>query len=332
MAIFDLRSTELRIRPCHYFVQILVLAMVACVSTDQETSMKEAGQHGDTSYVPEVVQPLYEAGSGPRVVIDEAHHNYHTVNGRYQVFAELLRLDGYVVEPNTTLFTTERLESVDIVVISNAMAADNVENWSLPNHGAFEQSEIAVLEGWVDVGGSLLLIADHMPMPGGAAELAAAFGVLFHDGFAYDGEGNNRLVFSREDASLADHAVTLGRDETEQVPFVTTFTGQAFRLLPGITAEPLMMLPDDAYMLLPVEAWEFSDATPLIPAGGMLQGALLSHGVGRLAVFGEAAMFSAQVTGKGARPMGMNHPEAPHNAQFVLNVMHWLTASQLERQ
>jgi len=46
-------------------------------------------------------------------------------------------------------------------------------------------------------------------------------------------------------------------------------------------------------------------------------------GAGRVAAFGEAAMFTAQVDEDG--PMGMNHPEAPQNAQFVLNVLHWLT-------
>lgn len=50
-------------------------------------------------------------------------------------------------------------------------------------------------------------------------------------------------------------------------------------------------------------------------------------GNGRVAVFGEAAMFIAQtwVQDGLVRRMGMNHPEAPENARFVLNVLHWLT-------
>jgi hypothetical protein len=48
-------------------------------------------------------------------------------------------------------------------------------------------------------------------------------------------------------------------------------------------------------------------------------------GKGRVAAFGEAAMFSAQVAGQARRPMGFNNPEAAQNAQFVINVMHWLT-------
>jgi hypothetical protein len=36
-------------------------------------------------------------------------------------------------------------------------------------------------------------------------------------------------------------------------------------------------------------------------------------------------MFSAQRAGAQRQPMGMNDPGAPQNAQFLLNVMHWLT-------
>ena len=44
---------------------------------------------------------------------------------------------------------------------------------------------------------------------------------------------------------------------------------------------------------------------------------------GRIAVFGDATMFSAQLKGDGTR-MGMNSDEGVHNLQFLLNVMHWL--------
>jgi hypothetical protein len=57
----------------------------------------------------------------------------------------------------------------------------------------------------------------------------------------------------------------------------------------------------------------------------MLQGAVLVYGSGRVAAFGEAAMFSAQVSGQERRPMGMNMPTASENPQFLLNVVHWLT-------
>ena len=56
----------------------------------------------------------------------------------------------------------------------------------------------------------------------------------------------------------------------------------------------------------------------------MLQGAALPFGKGRVAAFGEGAMFSAQVSGPQRRPMGMNMPAAGENPQFLLSVLHWL--------
>jgi hypothetical protein len=48
-------------------------------------------------------------------------------------------------------------------------------------------------------------------------------------------------------------------------------------------------------------------------------------GEGRVAFFGEAAMFSAQLAGPEQHPAGMNAPGAEENFQFVLNVLHWLS-------
>jgi hypothetical protein len=63
----------------------------------------------------------------------------------------------------------------------------------------FAEAEIAVVEHWVSEGGSLLLIADHMPLAGHAESLAAAFGVRFHNGFAYDATKSPQTTFRRSD-------------------------------------------------------------------------------------------------------------------------------------
>ena len=75
---------------------------------------------------------------------------------------------------------------------------------------------------------------------------------------------------------------------------------------------------------MPEVAWEFKPDTPMIPVEGWFQGATLLFGSGRVAVFGEAAMFSAQISNSGGK-MGMNAPGAEQNSQFLLNVMHWLS-------
>ena len=91
-------------------------------------------------------------------------------------------------------------------------------------------------------------------------------------------------------------------------------------------AAPLLIITGPTMlMLVPDTAWEFNEGTPRFRARGLLQGAVLRHGRGRVAVFGEAAMFSAQLAGQKRSPMGMNDPQARQNPQFVLNLMHWLS-------
>jgi len=53
---------------------------------------------------------------------------------------------------------------------------------------------------------------------------------------------------------------------------------------------------------------------------------MLQYGKGRVVIFGEAAMFTAQLQGPDRRPMGMNQPTAKQNPQFLLNVIHWLVS------
>ena len=133
------------------------------------------------------------------------------------------------------------------------------------------------------------------------------------------------MTFTRSSGSLADHAITRGRSEVEKIESVTSFSGQAFRVVTA--AQALMYMPDDWVVLLPIEAWEFEENTASVPARGLVQGAVLLHGKGKVAVFGEAAMFTAQTSVHDgiARQMGLNHPSASENTQFLLNVMHWLS-------
>lgn len=282
-------------------------------------------QMPDPEFRPEVERPAYPAGQGPLVLIDEAHHNFHTADGRYSAFRRLLEADGFRVRPLAQPASAEALAEAGVLVIANPLAEENLRRWKLPTPSAFSAAEIAAIEQWVAAGGSLLLIADHMPFPGAAADLAAAFGVYFGNGFARVGE-EGKIVFERAAGTLADHPVTRGRSPDEAVEEVVTFTGQAFRA--EVEVSPLLVLPPGSELLLPVRAWRFSERTPRLAASGLLQGAALEHGGGRLAVFGEAAMFTAQVVMRGEErlaTMGMNLPEAAGNRQFLLNLAHWLS-------
>jgi hypothetical protein len=279
---------------------------------------------GDTLFVPVLGPPSFAEGAGPRVLIDAAHNNFHTAESRYRPFADVLRRDGYVVASNEQPFTAEALTDAAVLVIANALHERNLGNWTLPSYAAFTPDEVAAVYAWVAGGGALFLIADHMPFPGAANELAGAFGFRFVDGFAIDTTATCPqcpLSFRTANGTLRPHAITQGIDS------VATFTGQAF-LATVADTEPLLVFGPGAESLLPQQAWQFNEATPRLPSGGWLQGAVRRVGEGRIAVFGEAAMFTAQRAGPNQDLlMGMNAPEAPQNARFLQQVMRWLTAS-----
>jgi hypothetical protein len=282
-----------------------------------------AQQIADSLFAPPISRPAYAAGTGPTIAVDEGHSNFHTAGGRYRPFAELLRRDGYVVRGLGAPFHPDSLAGIRILVVANALAARNREDWSLPVDSAFTPEEIRSVVEWVRSGGSLFLIADHMPFPGAADSLALAFGVHFTNGFAVDEAApGGPFVFRRSEGLLADHAITRGRNAEERVDSVATFTGSAFRVEGPAT--PLLILKEGIVALEPAVAWEFTADTKRSPAGGMWQGALLRAGQGRVVICGEAAMFTAQLAGPNRTPVGMNSPLAPRNAQFLLNLVHWL--------
>jgi hypothetical protein len=289
-----------------------------------------AQQVADTAFRPEVGPPRWPSDRGPHVVLDEAHHNFHTLSGRYLTFARLLRGDGFTVTPGRGPFTAAALSGVDVLVVANALNERNdvADEWTLPTPSAFTSEEIDAVRSWVEGGGSLLLIADHMPFPGAAHELAAAFGFELLNGFALDSgvtAPRPPMVFRRSDGSLGDHPVTNGTDPAERVDSVATFTGEAFRAPAAATS--LLTFGPGTLDLLPDTAWFFHDDTPRVDVSGWSQGAVLPVGRGRVAVFGEAAMFSAQLAGPAERPMGMNAPVASGNPRFLLNLMHWLAGA-----
>ena len=283
-----------------------------------------AQQLADENFSPPITSPAYAQGKGPLVLIDGGHNNFHTADGRYLPFARLLRRDGYQVRSTAGKFTKEALAAARILVISNAIGDENVGNWTNPTSPAFDIEEIEIIENWVSQGGSLFLVADHMPMGGAAQSLAAAFDVKFYNGFAMDTTNTTGPpdMFSAANGTLHPSAITRGRNTEEEISEVASFTGQAFELPDHAT--PLITMGASVVQLLPDTAWQFHDGTPTVQARGWAQGAFLNHGKGKVVLFGEAAMFSAQLAGSSRFPMGMNHPKAHQNPQFLLNIIHWL--------
>jgi len=287
--------------------------------------LASAQQVNDPDADVSVAHPAFPQKDGPVVAIDSGHSNFHTIDGRYQPFASVLRNDGFRVVDSKSPFTGDSLSAFKVLVISNALPAALVKDWSLPATSAFSPAEIEALNAWVTGGGSLLLIADHRPFAGSARDLAAAFGFRFVDGVVERDPLGQRDIFTLADGSLHEDVVTRGRDAGSAVTSLQTFTGSAFQAPPA--ARPIIVLPA-GYMshecLLPCRG-TVSETN----VGGYLQGAVMPLGKGRIAVFGEAAMFSAQIV-KGSNPPfrgGFNAKSAEQNKQFILNLMEWLAGT-----
>lgn len=295
------------------FILLLITLQVAAQSS----------QLCDSTFSYQLDNPKYQKSDGPVIWIDEAHHNFHTKDGRYCAFSKVLEADGYQVASNDQPFDKADLSKCDILVIANALDEETaLRGWRLPNRSAFTSAEIQAVTRWVSQGGSLMLIADHMPFPGCNAELAAAFGFTFTNGYEMQTRLNQpSSVFSVENKTLLPHPITA------DIPQVASFTGQAFRLPDG--AEPLMVFGDEDQMVLTAQAGQPDLTTnPSFNLKGWSQGAVMAYGQGRVAVFGEASMFTAQslrAANGDLIQFGLLHPTAAYNDQLLRNTMQWLS-------
>ncbi|HBB85997.1 MAG TPA: hypothetical protein DC047_00080 [Blastocatellia bacterium] len=278
-----------------------------------------AQQMADPNFNPHVDHPAYTKNF-PRVLFDEAHNNFHTATGRYKPFVDLMFSDGFQIAANRKPFSKESLQTYKILIIANAIGAEEMDDEGA-DKPAFTEQECDAVREWVSNGGALLLIADHAPFGAAAQILAKRFDVELSKGYVFDPEHsvpNNPtvLIFSRENKLLLDHAITQGRNDSERINRVQTFTGEALK---G---------PQGATQLMALAATANDQADPMggekKSVAGQAQGIAFRLGKGRVVMLGEAAMLSAQVTGPENFKMGMNVP-GNDNRQFALNTMHWLS-------
>ncbi len=284
-----------------------------------------AQQMADPEFNTSVEHPAYTKNL-PRVLFDEAHNNFHTTTGRYKPFADLIVSDGYRVVVNRKSFDEKSLETFKMLVIANAMGAEEMDDEGA-DHPAFTEEECDAVRNWVRGGGSLLLIADHAPFGSAAQNLAQRFGVEMSKGFTYDPEHSEKdapsiLIFSRENKLLLDHPITQGRGGGEQIKRVMTFTGQSLK---GPAGSVIFLLLADTARDKPNRS-----ATTEVSVAGWAQGIAFKEGKGRVVILGEAAMLSAQLAGPSKVRLGMNVP-GTDNRQFALNIVHWLSGLLKER-
>ena len=282
-------------------------------------------QYADSTYSPPQFQPGYSIGTGPKIFIDEGHHNFHTKEGRYSPFVKVLERDGYRVESFKGNFSPDELSEAKVLVIANALPESSLQKWVAPTASAFSKSEIEALKKWVQDGGKLFLLADHMPMAGAAKGLAAAFGYTFYDGFADDTTTTSGAeLFMKANHSLSVTELTKGARSMFAVDSVVSYTGQAFQI--PKEAQSVLNCGEGWVVKLTEVAWQFNEDTEVLSAEGWSQGAYQKFGKGKIVVFGEAAMFSAQIAEIDEHRIkaGMNSPRAKNNYKLLINLVRWL--------
>lgn len=288
-------------------------------------SSTAAQQIVDPAFKATVNDPAFNKNF-PRILFDEGHNNQLSRMGRYKPFADLIDLDGYQVVVGRKIFNKETLDTFKILVIANALGADDIDDAGA-EQPAFADNECDAVREWVKSGGSLLLIADHAPYGAAAEILAKRFGVemskgSIHDTAAQDSATPGWITFSRENGLLLDHPVIAGRSDSEKVSRVMTFGGQSLK---GPEGSSMFLKLGETIMETPPAAGEKETS-----AAGRAQGVALKFGKGRVVVLAEADVLSAQVIGRERTPIGINSP-GTDNKQLALNIMHWLSGLLKER-
>jgi len=279
-----------------------------------------AQQDADTSFDVSVSNPFFTM-KHPKILFDEGHQNFHTTTGRYLPFCNLIKNDGSNITANKEKFSEAVLKDYNLLIIANAT--------NRYDSTAFTREECQLVKNWVDKGGSLLLITDHMPFSKMSQWMAEAFSVEFTIGTMLDSTNrdsvikeNSHLVYSRQNGLLADHSITRGVNK------VLTFTGQGVKG-PRNCIEILKASPAAYFEIIELVNPKITEQGftakirrgSFASANGFSQAIAFNSGKGRVIVTGEAAMLSGQITG-GERA-GMNYPGVD-NKQLVLNMVRWL--------
>lgn len=284
------------------------------------TATSIAQQESDSSFDVNVDHPYFSKKTA-RVLFDEGHQNFHTSTGRYLPFCNLIRNDGCVIIPNKDKFSKEALAGYQLLVIANAM--------NRFDSTAFTREECRVVKEWVEAGGALLLITDHMPMSKMSQFMAEAFLVEFTYGTLLDSTNrdslikeNSHLVYSRQNGLLANHTITKGVNK------VVSFTGQGIKG-PDNCIEILKASPTAYFEIIELVDPKITEQgfttkirrSGFASANGFSQAIAFESGKGKVIVTGEAAMLTAQVS-RGEKA-GMNY-SGVDNKQLVLNMVRWL--------
>lgn len=299
-----------------FFLLVIISFGVLCVAAPSF-----AKPTVDWRFKPNVEDPMYPELTGPIVLIDEGHSNYHTMSEGYWPFSVVLENDGYVVGSSRSTFTLSSLASAQILVVANALHLSNEASWDKPVHSAFTDTEIDAAIEYVKAGGSLFFIFDHMPFSGAAQRMASRLGVEVVDGYVFEHGPDKSLlganfVFQRKQGDIAEHPITRGRNSNERIDQVATFTGSA--MLPPTRATSILELNGDYRSWNSPAAWEFESYESVQDWSQLIA---FKYGKGRVVMSAEAAMFTLQRVGR----IGLRHQNSKDNETLLLNILHWLS-------
>jgi hypothetical protein len=270
-------------------------------------------------------EPAYPAGAGPRIVFVTANSKF-VLRGAFDPLAKLAESDGFRVSRQEGTIE-QALAGADILVIANPYLESFPDFPAMTPPSAFSAEEIEAIRRFVEGGGALLLLADHAPLGGGSSDLARAFGFEFLNGHTAEaasaelGDRRVMILFSPENGLLASHPIANGATGRQKVARFQAFGGQSF--IPPAEAANLLTIPQGWVAIFTYRLEAELATAPRIDASGMSQGAVMDYGKGRLAVFGEAGGFSAQVI-DGIDKFGFNTPEGATNPEFILATLRWL--------
>src|SRR5690606_4193367 len=108
-------STRSRVKPAS-----IILAATCAFAVTLLPAPAGSQQLPDSAFSPPVARPAFAAGKGPMLCLDEAHHNFHTLDNRFYAFGALARRDGFRVSASRAPFTAQSLARCQLLVISNA--------------------------------------------------------------------------------------------------------------------------------------------------------------------------------------------------------------------
>src|ERR1043165_6429402 len=256
-------------------------------------------QMPDPKFDARVARPAFNA-SHPKLIIDKGHFNFYNGGGRYRPLADLAVADGFDVFEGSNPFTLQDLTGAQVLIVADAMASGMVGAPGASDP-AFKPAECEAGREWVKAGGGLLLVADHAPMGISMRTMAQRFRVDMSGGICTDpvlsdpALGASTLLFTWKNHGLGLHPITVGRDSTERIHSVETFTGQSLSGPPGSVT--LLKVSDRAQDVR-MSTTQMHGSSPdslKRSAAGRAQGLALTYGKGRIVVLADAQMLAAQL-------------------------------------